>query len=275
MTLSCRKMFFVLPPRLYLAICAYNWNWWSATTHTLPGTTPFVAALDVGDQSKNDKSFGYLRRLLKRLEPAHKDSGADFCGQVCSSTSEVIQHDDVLEEDADGKKSKSPLSLLQTASGLSSTSTSTKKLRTSSLQRQKRACGCPRSETNTRSATKSEILVADQCTVTEKDQLLLGVRKTAFISQGVLLDTTKAYVSSCAECERHSLACAGTNVEINDGQCLCVWHGGGEKKQMLQLPCNSCVPQCIGRVRIFESTKPYEPDYVEGMCVQKKDLEMP
>ncbi|CAD7972638.1 unnamed protein product [Amoebophrya sp. A25] len=123
-------------------------------------------------------------------------------------------------------------------------------------------------------SSTSDGLVADECSVSGEDISLLGVRQTDATPQGLLLPSTTAYVSSCKECSSHNLQCAGQNVPIEEGQCLCAWRNEKHPAPRLrQMACGNCVSQCLGNYQIFDSEKLYTADYIPGICLRKKDVE--
>merc|ERR1719183_2295291 len=92
---------------------------------------------------------------------------------------------------------------------------------------------------------------------------------TAYLRGGIILKETVAYTDTCKMCDYNNVACQKEEVELTDGNCLCMWRMNGVEMKTQLLACSACVTDCIGVYKTFDLGKP-EPGMQKGMCLRKK-----
>lgn len=92
-----------------------------------------------------------------------------------------------------------------------------------------------------------------------------------FFPEGIVLHSTIAYTDSCDLCKYNNLACnKSQDVELMNGNCLCMWRVNGVDMKSELVPCSDCVQSCIGVFKKFDVGKT-EPAMQQGLCLRKKD----
>jgi uncharacterized protein GlcG (DUF336 family) len=118
------------------------------------------------------------------------------------------------------------------------------------------------------------------CHYAQRDLQFWRLTNTAYLRGGIILKETIAYTDSCDMCEYNNVACEKDEVELTDGNCLCMWRMNGAEMVTELLSCSACVTDCLGSYRTFDLGKP-EPGFQKGICLRKKphmqldDLENP
>jgi len=107
------------------------------------------------------------------------------------------------------------------------------------------------------------------CQYTQPDLVFWRLTNTAYLRGGIVLKETIAYTDSCDMCSYNNVACNKAEVELTDGNCLCMWRMNGVEMVTELLACSACVSDCIGAYRTFDVGKP-EPGFQKGMCLRKK-----
>lgn len=119
--------------------------------------------------------------------------------------------------------------------------------------------------------TKGTGLWLNTCQYSQADLVFWKLTNTAWLPNGIVLKHTIAYTDSCDLCKYNNLACDKKDVELTDGNCLCMWRADGVDMQTELVPCGDCVQSCIGVYKTFDVGKP-EPAMQKGLCLRKKDM---
>jgi len=107
------------------------------------------------------------------------------------------------------------------------------------------------------------------CQYSQPDLVFWRLTNTAYLRGGIVLKETVAYTDTCKMCEYNNVACNKEEVELTDGNCLCMWRMNGVEMQTQLLACSACVSDCIGAYRTFDLGKP-DPGMQKGVCLRKK-----
>jgi hypothetical protein len=107
------------------------------------------------------------------------------------------------------------------------------------------------------------------CKYSQPDLVFWRLTNTAYLRGGIVLKETFAYTDSCKMCDYNNVACNKDEVELTDGNCLCMWRMNGAEMQTMLMSCSACVTDCIGVFKTFDLGKP-DPGMQKGMCLRKK-----
>jgi hypothetical protein len=109
-----------------------------------------------------------------------------------------------------------------------------------------------------------------KCSYSHADLLFWRLTNTAYLRGGIVLKETIAYTDTCKMCDYNNVACdKKKEVELTDGNCLCMWRMNGVEMQTALLACSSCVTECIGVYKTFDLGKD-QPGMQKGVCLRKK-----
>merc|ERR1719456_262473 len=90
------------------------------------------------------------------------------------------------------------------------------------------------------------------CKYSQPDLVFWRLTNTAYLRGGIVLKETIAYTDSCKMCKYNNVACNKEEVELTDGNCLCMWRVNGVEMKTMLLSCSACVTECIGAYREFD-----------------------
>jgi hypothetical protein len=110
------------------------------------------------------------------------------------------------------------------------------------------------------------------CEYSHADLVFWKLTNSAYFPDGIVLDHTIAYTDTCDLCSYNNLGCNKTkDVELMNGNCLCMWRVNGVDMRSQLVPCGDCVTSCIGVYKTFDIGK-VEPAMQKGLCLRKKDM---
>jgi hypothetical protein len=107
------------------------------------------------------------------------------------------------------------------------------------------------------------------CKYSQPDLVFWRLTNTAYLRGGIVLKETIAYTDTCKMCDYNNVGCNKEEVELTDGNCLCMWRMNGVEMQTQLMSCSACVTDCIGAYRTFDLGKT-EPGMQKGVCLRKK-----